>query len=310
MNSRIKAALIAIVALILATAVALSVTMCGKKPRPDKEPVAQTSSLDSTESQNSVSSGITDEMESEIVNIELGDLDDELSSEPNLDTEVGTDTPLPEEDGLVDGWEEFPFEDDLNEDLDFDDSDLDIEDFMPELDDLSYGKYDSVIQCAGKPVAGSQRTIDVDNTQVVWEDFYGFGTNAMTNALVDPQKIYYNEPMFEFDMNREKVLYPQVIRLVFQLDYMITEEEPDPYRRDVENNKDFQNYLNGVYSFDNANMKSMYAYLDKYKEMGAEILVDFGWKTHSRIANWYALPVFLPTASAPYDLKAYASSLR
>ena len=270
MNSRIKAALIAVVALILATAVALSVTMCGKKPKPDKEPVAQTSSLDSTESQNSVSSGITDEMESEIVNIELGDLDDELSSEPNLDTEVGTDTPLPEEDGLVDGWEEFPFEDDLNEDLDFDDSDLDIEDFMPELDDLSYGKYDSVIQCAGKPVAGSQRTIDVDNTQVVWEDFYGFGTNAMTNALVDPQKIYYNEPMFEFDMNREKVLYPQVIRLVFQLDYMITEEEPDPYRRDVENNKDYQNYLNGVYSFDNANMKSIYAYLDKYKEMGAE----------------------------------------
>lgn len=308
MNSRIKAVLIAVVALILATAVALSVTMCGKKPRPDKKPVSQTSSLDSTESQNSISSGITDEMESEIVNIELGDLDDGLSSEPNLDTEVGTDTPLPEEDGLVDGWEEFPFEDDLNDDFDFDDNDLDIDDFMPELDDLSYGKYDSVIQCAGKPVAGSQRTIDVDNTQVVWEDFYGFGTNAMTNALVDPGKIYYNEPMFEFDMNREKVLYPQVIRLVFQLDYMITEEEPDPYRRDVENNKDFQNYLNGIYSFDNANMKSMYAYLDKYKEMGAEILVDFGWKTHSRIANWYALPVFLPTASAPYDLKAYAKA--
>ena len=36
MNSRIKATLIAAVALILATAVALSVTMCGKKPDPTK----------------------------------------------------------------------------------------------------------------------------------------------------------------------------------------------------------------------------------------------------------------------------------
>ncbi len=217
---------------------------------------------------------------------------------------------IPENETSEIPFDEIPWpEDDIipdPEDEEFDEEPWE-EEFLPE-DDLSYGKYDNPIQCYGDAVKGRVRNINVELDEVAFEDFYGFGTNSMTNALAEQEKIYYNEAFFEFDMNHEKMLSPQVIRLCFMLDYMVTNEEPDPLRRDVENNKDFQNYMNGIYDFESPEMKSMYAYLDKYKEMGSEIMLNFGWKTNGRITNWYALPVFLPTASAPYDLKAYAKA--
>ncbi len=309
MSKKVRAIIISAVCVILICAIALSVAMCGSNKKQNKK--AANSSTSSPKDTVSTTDDTVSALDQEI---DLGDLDSIIDigdypfdiGGPMGDTDMG-------EGNLSDGYLGDLNNDELqpqlpDEESDNSEDDSGYGDDLSDIEDLSYGKYESVIQCTGNAVSGSKRKIEIDNTRVVWEDFYGFGTNVMTSAMVDPERIYYNEPMFEFDMNREKVLYPQVIRLVFQLDYMVTSQEEDPYRRDVKNNKDYQNYLNGIYSFDNENMQSMYAYLDKYKEMGTEILVDFGWKTNSRITNWYALPVFLPTASAPYDLRAYAKA--
>ncbi len=277
------------ICVILAISLICSLVAC----KDTKETTDNVSSDSKMQSSSSLIADTSDDSSEQLSSEEVGNIEevtssdyDDVTSEDIIDLpdDLFDDDPLPEDYFDGDNWE----------------------DEIPPEDDLSYGKYDNPIQCYGAAVKGTTRTINVDVNDVVWENFYGFGTNFMANSLAEQEKIGYNEAFFEFDMNHEKMLNSQVWRLVFQLDYMVTSEEPNYYRRDIENNKDYQNYMNGIYDFDNKNMKSIYAYLDKSLEMDSKILLDFGWKTNDRITNWYALPVFLPTASAPYDLDAYA----
>ena len=109
-------------------------------------------------------------------------------------------------------------------------------------------------------------------------------------------------------MNREKGIKPSVARMMYQIDWMTTDEEPDPYRDDIENNKDYQNYLNGKYNFDTPELQSLYKYLDKYCEIGTEIELDFGWKTNYDITNWFSMPVGMAYCSAPLDIDAFSQA--
>ncbi len=323
MSKKVKVILFSSIAVIVAVAIALSVTMCNmnsKKPTGNNGGNTSSVTSDAGEVENGDDTADTDGDIESIGDLSSGiewgedeEQDDILDSipfedeviDPNEDTvstpsefEDNIDSNLPD-DGLEDEFDDSWLDDILG------DGDWEV-DWGDDLEDLSYGKYTNPIQCYGDPVEGNSRKISVDVDNVVWDDFYGLGSHAFTAAFAYTDRNKYNEPLFEFDMNREKVITPSVYRMHFQLEYMITDTEEEPTRRDIKNNKDYQNYLKGIYDFESPEMLSTYKYLDEYKKNGSDIMLNFGWKVNPRITNWYALPVSLYTASAPYDLDAYA----
>lgn len=171
-------------------------------------------------------------------------------------------------------------------------------------------QYIAPIQASGDAVEGNTRTITVDTSKVVFEDFMSIGTNMFTGALIPyMQKKYgFNESYFELQKKQIQSLNITTGRLLFCVDWIITDTEENPTRSDWKNNKDYQNYINGVYDFDNEIMQSMYAYLDAYKEVGTEINLNFGWKNSPRIITWFALPTSIPDSAAPRDLDAFAKA--
>lgn len=177
-------------------------------------------------------------------------------------------------------------------------------------DDEGEKEYTAPIQASGEKVEGNARTVTVDTSNVVFEDFMSIGTNMFTAALTsDMQKKYgFNESYFELQKKQIQTLNITTGRLLFCVDWMVTDTEENPSRSDWKNNKDYKNYINGVYDFDNEIMQSMYTYLDAYKEVGTEINLNFGWKNAERISTWFALPTSNPFSSAPRDLDAFANA--
>lgn len=319
MSRRAKTILLSVVALLVVVAIAFSVTMCALHPNKSstsskgdnssKSPTAESTSESEETSDNSSEINPIGDL---ISGIDLSGENEDTDNLPfeegynNTESEVNSNYEDPgydfedtESDPLSDGYDDS-WLDDI-----FDDEDFEI-DWGDELEDLSYGKYTNPIKCYGDPVEGIDRNITVDVDDIVWDNFYGLGSHSFPTAFAELARNKYNEALFEFDMNRERIITPSVYRMLFQLEYMITNTEEQPMRQDIENNKDYQNYLNGIYDFESPEMKSIYKYLDKYKENGSEVMLNFGWKVNPRITNWYSLPVTLYTASAPYDLDAYA----
>lgn len=198
---------------------------------------------------------------------------------------------------------------------DIDDGDLGdiIDDPDPGNDNLFYSR----IQKNGEAVEGKERVFNVDVDDVVFKDFVGLGTNAFPGSMVpEYNKLHgaknnneYDLVSLEVDRKRFMSMKPHYMRMWFQVEYITTTEEADPYREDIENNKDFQNYTNGIYDFDSEEMTAHYPMFDMYKDCGIHVGVNYGWKNHPRISNWWAFPgISNPQASAPYDLDAYAKS--
>ena len=119
----------------------------------------------------------------------------------------------------------------------------------------------------------------------------------------------YDLVSLEVDRVRFMKMKPHYMRMWFQVEYITTTEEADPYREDIENNKDFQNYNAGIYDFNSVEMTAQYPMFDMYKDCGIHVGVNYGWKNHPRISNWWAFPgISNPGASAPYDLDTFAKS--
>ena len=199
--------------------------------------------------------------------------------------------------------------------IDVDDEDLDdiIDDELSDNSELIYSR----IQKNGEAVQGKERVFNVDVNDVVFKDFVGLGTNSFPASMVPEYNKHYgannnNEYdliSLEVDRKRFMSMKPHYMRMWFQVEYITTTEEADPYREDIENNKDFQNYTNGIYDFDSVEMTAHYPMFDMYKDCGIHVGVNYGWKNHPRISNWWAFPgISNPQASAPYDLDAYAKS--
>lgn len=287
MRDKIASIIKCIICALLVTAITLGAVGCKKSTtkKPSKKPAASSSVSDGTTSDGKDTDS-------------SGDNDTIVDGDDGID--FGNDD-LWGDDFEEDWDEESDIEQEIWEDDEF--GDIDEEDVLDK-----YKKYSSPIQCFGAAVEGTRRDITIDNTNVVYHDFLGLGTNSFTAGLSIADKIGYNDVFFEFDLTREKYMKPSVSRLMMQVDWITTDEDPNPMREDIENNKDYKNYLNGIYDFDTAEMKSVYRYLDKYKEIGTEIELDFGWKTNADITNWWSLPVFPPKNSAPMDLEAFANA--
>lgn len=131
--------------------------------------------------------------------------------------------------------------------------------------------------------------------EVITENFYGVGACVLPFNLMDfSLKRGYNRAYWEKERSLINLTRPAVVRLWFQPDWFIIDEET---------------YYRHKYDFDSVQMRAVYAYLDILKEAGVEIELNFGWKVDDRISDWYAVPgVLLPYNSAPKDLDEFAYS--
>ena len=298
MRKKLSNFLVAILSFMLALAIAVCATGCNS--RGGKEPTSN-SKVDGTTS--STQSQTDDQGEEEFEDDDISDIDDNYDDD-NYDDGNYDD----------DNW------DDLIGGNDFDDNWDDQYDEFEEFEDDEYDddfefdltEYTNPIQLYGTAVSGNKRTVNINLKKVIHKDFLGFGDHVFVAGLCDRimenAADKYNESLFEFDMTRTNTLGTNIARMWFQVEWIVTDTEPNPTRADYTNNKDYKNYMKGVYDFDTDIMQSVYKYVERYEEMGIDIMFNFAWKHDVRIQTWFSVPSELPVSSAPYDAKAFAKA--
>ncbi len=154
------------------------------------------------------------------------------------------------------------------------------------------------------------REVVVDTDVVLNDNFYGLGTNSFASVLSPEatETIGINKVYNELNKERLAALKPKISRMWFQVDWMITDSETDTSAQNVGNNKDRLNYINGIYDFDSVWMQSFYEYAEMLKEIDCQIEINFGWKTATRIKEWFNAPTDDFKVGAPKDLDAFAKA--
>ena len=149
------------------------------------------------------------------------------------------------------------------------------------------------------------RRISIDTNNVINDDFIGVGTNIFPAILSSEGKTKtgYNDVYWALEQARLNALDLKMARSWFQIDWMIK----DTGSKET----DKQSYLNGEYDLESDWMKAFYGYASGLKNMDCDLLVNFGWKTNNRIAEWFASPNQKDSEmdiAAPGDLSAYAKA--
>ncbi len=149
------------------------------------------------------------------------------------------------------------------------------------------------------------RRVNVDTNNVINEDFIGVGTNVFPAVLSTEgkSKTGYNEVYWALEQARMNSLDLKMARSWFQIDWMIK----DTGSKET----DKQCYLNGDYDLESDWMQAFYKYAEGLKNVGCDLLVNFGWKTNNRIAEWFASPNQKDSEmdiAAPGNLEAYAKA--
>lgn len=232
--------------------------------------------------------------------------------------EVITDYDDPQFDEFLDGIiGDTSFDDDFwdnmtndEEDTSSDDEVVDDMDWIDDKDDAEDDKvYTAKIQKFGDEVTGTTRNIDIKLNQVAYKDFWGSGGNTFPEVLSDDAVLQgYDSVMWEFERHKYITSKMAYTRTIISMDAMITNEETNPSRDDIENNKDYQNYINGIYSWDNDSMASFWEMMDAFNTAGTKVMLNSGWKAHTRIQKWYAAETKYPGGSAPYDIKSFVKA--
>lgn len=295
MSKKLSNLLVAILSLMLSLAIAICTTGCNQTG--DKEP-ASTSKVDKTTSTQSETEDTKDDGE-DFDDDDIGDIDDDGD---------GDDYDDDWDDSLIGGpGFDDQYEDEYEDLEDFDEFDEYEEDF-----EFDISNFTNPIQLYGSAVSGNNRTVKINVDKVVHKDFLGFGDHVfvagLSKSIMENVTDKYNESLFEFDMSRANSMHSNVARMWFQVEWIVTDTESNPARADYTNNKDYQNYMNGIYDFDSDAMKSVYKYVERYEEIGTDIMFNFAWKHEARIQTWFSVPSELPVSSAPYDAKAFAKA--
>ena len=213
------------------------------------------------------------------------------------ETYDSTHSPLPKEDNIEDDF-------------------IDIGDIE---DDLGSDRLTatSLIQKEVEHVEGRDREFNVDVNNVAYEDFRGLGSNVFPcnltdeahQVLVNSENWDYDNVNFEIEADRWMTIKPHFNRMWFDIHWFATDEEENYDRKDIENNKDYQNYLNRKYDYDSDYMESMYKYLQVWQDAGSITALNYSWKVGERIQEWFNFPnLAKPETSAPFNLDAYAIS--
>ncbi len=194
------------------------------------------------------------------------------------------------------------------------DEDIDIGDGLGEIDDIiDEESYEPFLQVSGKKVNGSRRDITVDNNQILFRNFHGFGANVFpTHFTYDAQVNAGDIPAYsEIYSERLKAIDCSYARSWFQIDWMITNEAGEDfgeYKDKPEKNPDAINYYNGIYDFENEYMQSAIEYWKMLEEAGTEVYLAFGWKNGTRIQHWFGSCPDYPDMAAPRDVEQYADA--
>lgn len=198
-------------------------------------------------------------------------------------------------------------EDDLEipeEDLEIPEEDWEIPEEDWELPEIDLSEYESPIPMTGTKVEESNkvRKLKVETKNKVHKNFRSFGGNIFPALISDEgkEKSGMNEALFEIEKKRFVSAKPQVNRMLFNVDYMMT-NNGDPI-------KDKEDWENGVYSLNNDKIDAVIEYIEMIGSYGGAIELNFGWKAANRIQDWYSLSDINPAGSAPANLKAYAKA--
>ncbi len=181
-------------------------------------------------------------------------------------------------------------------------------DYTESADPFQIGQY--TVQKNGKATEDTRR-VTVDTKTVLNEDFIGFGTNSFPSTLATEvqEKIGFNMVYNELNAERLSTLSLGTSRMWFQVDWMVTNTcNYEDYADDPYANPDYINYSKGVYDFESQWMEAVYEYLDMLKVAGTDVEINFGWKTATRIQDWFGTPCDDPKVSAPKDLDAFADA--
>ena len=173
-------------------------------------------------------------------------------------------------------------------------------DFGREKAELVVGAYGNYIilssdSCSLDQVLAlsSLKKIEIDTDNVITKDFLSVGANVIpTHLFSESRGDGFNEVYMELEKRRIAQFKPNVVRLWFQVDWFIMDEE---------------DYYNRRYVFNSHQMQALYHELDAFKEAGVEVEFNFGWKVGINAAKWFAIPtVFNRRNSAPRDIKQFA----
>lgn len=307
-----------ITGLLLCLLLMLSVVGCKKTPV--KEPVDSTNSSVSSEEGQIPSDDLGDVESVPEVNIE--DVFPEIEN-PDGEGNFNVIVERPEVYGsLLSTGVKVDYESDKEEeDADLDlggDDDFDFE-LDVDLDDNEY-EYEALIQKAGAKVEGKNREITVDNSEdgIVFTNFDGLSCNVFpTQSTLFSQRTENTaEAFLEMNCKRFNDIGPRYARSWFQIDWIVTNEAGDDYKKyedDWSDNPDYNNYMNGIYCFSKGQTLSdeLDSAIDYYKmleEADTEIYLAFGWKVGTRVQHWFSNTPSRQNIGAPRDLKAYAKA--
>lgn len=191
-----------------------------------------------------------------------------------------------------------------SDDMNWDDDDNNSE----EEEDIT--QYTSRIPKTGTAAANAAvRNINVTTSDTVYKDFWSLGGNWFPMLLSDlGVSVGYNSVAWEFESQKIINSRTAYTRSLVNMDVIITNTESNPKRADYQNNKDYINYMSGVYDFENDQATALWKTFDLFKKSGTLVMLNTGWKTPDRIQSWYPARSDDASNSAPYDIKAFVKA--
>ena len=195
----------------------------------------------------------------------------------------------------------------ITDDMNWDDDD---DDNSGGDDDGDLTKFVSPIQKDGTAAANAAvRNINVTTANTVYKDFWGLGGCWFPELLSnDAIGAGYNSVAWEFEAQKTINARLNYTRTLIDMDAIITNTESNPKKADYQSNKDYRNYMSGIYDFDNDSVNSLWSALECFKRSGTLVMLNTGWKVADRIQTWYPATASNAQNSAPYDIKAFVKA--
>ncbi len=282
-----------------------------------------------TDKKEDSTSNVTESTESVDQITDTGDIDDPLfGNDGDFNYGYGGDysdsvtVERPQTSGLISSgikkaFEEGSTEDDPN--LEGDGSSDDNFEIGDDIDE-NENNYTALIQKVGKAVSGKTRKINVQNSTagIVFTDFDGISTNVFpTQSTLFSQATEGTAEAY-LDMNGKRFndTAPRYARSWFQVDWIITNEAGDDYKKyvdDWDSNPDYRNYYNDIFCFSKGQtltdeLNSAIDYYKMLEEANVEIYLAFGWKVGTRVQDWFGNEPLRTNIAAPRDLEQYADA--
>lgn len=148
------------------------------------------------------------------------------------------------------------------------------------------------------------RTVTVDTSKIVNDNFAGIGINHWTYLYAVEDNM--NEAFQTVSDKRSNTIKYKYVRMLFMPDWIIDTTLPEEQQK--------YEWENGIYHFDNLAVQNFFRKVKMYKEAGSTVLVNFGGRVTSDIGDWWQIEDAAvtegSTRGAPANLEAFADATR